>query len=129
MIVYNWLKIFTVSGGNTSRILDIVGYLTYRPLPKNDYDPIKQFSTVDWKGNSFLLNPEKVIYNRSRVDDTSLAEYVALASYRNLAEYEVTKRKSLFVSECPITIESLTENKLISLSDNEIFFCWEETAH
>lgn len=107
-----------------------MAYITFRPLPKNDYDTNNlKFSQVDWNGDSFLLNPAAVIYNRSRVNEKYLADYVALASFRSLAEYKVTKRKTLSLQECPVPLESLTQNPLLSIIDGEIYFCWEETTH
>lgn len=117
------------SGGSPYSILNIVAYITFKPLPKNDFDNNNlKFSQVDWNGDSFLINPAAILYNRTRVDEKHLADYVALASFRSLAEYKVTKRKTLLVQECPVPMESLTDNPLLSIQNNEIYFCWEETT-
>ena len=130
MITYNWIKVMRHSSGMPTNILNIVAYITFRPLPKNDFDTNNlKFSQVDWTGDSFLLNPAAVIYNRSRVNEKHLADYVALASFRSLAEYKVTKRKTLLLQECPVPLESLTKNPLLSVFDGQIHFCWEETTH
>jgi len=129
VITYNWLKIYQVSQGVPTAIVGILAYLAFRPLPKNNYDPIKKYTDVNWDGDSFLLNPAAVIYNRSNCSDKELAEYVALASFRSLAEYKVTGRKTLHVEECPIQLESVNNNKLLSIQNNQIYFCWEETTH
>jgi len=128
MITYNWLKVYQLSNGNPSNILDIIAYLTFRPLPKNNYDPIKKYATINWAGDSFLLNSSAVIYNRSKCEDKELAEYVALASFRSLAEYSATKRTTLSILECPITLESVNKNKLLSIAGDNIYFAWEETT-
>lgn len=127
MITFNWLKVYQLSNGIPSNIIDIIAYLTFRPLPKNNYDPIKKYASINWAGDSFLLNSSAVIYNRSRCEDKDLAEYVALASFRSLAEYDATKRKTLSVEICPITLESINKNKLLSIANDEIYFAWEET--
>lgn len=130
MITYNWLKVMRHSSGAPTSILNIMAYITFRPLPKNDFDTNNlKFSQVDWNGDSFLLNPAAVIYNRSRVNEKHLANYVALASFRSLAEYKVTGRKTLSVQECPVSVESLNNNPLLSIQNGEIYFCWEETTH
>ena len=129
MITYNWLKIYKHSSGIPSNILNIIAYISFKPLPKNDYDPIKKFTGIDWSGDSFLINPEAIIYNRRKVSEKDLAEYVALASFRSLAEYKVTRRKTLSIMECPVTMESINNNPLLSIQDEEIYFCWEETKH
>ena len=111
-------------------ILNILAYITFKPLPKNDFDTNNlKYSRVDWRGDSFLLNPAAIIYNRSRVSEKWLADYVALASFRSLAEYKVTGRKTLMVQECPVSLDSLNINPLLSIINGEIYFCWEETTH
>ena len=130
MITYNWLKVYNKSSGNPHNILNIMAFITFRPIPKNDFDTTNlKYSQIDWNGDSFLINPSAVIYNRTRVDEKDLANYVALASFRSLAEYKVTRRKTLSLQECPVSLESLNNNPLLSIIDGEIYFCWEETTH
>lgn len=129
MITYDWLRVYKHSGGNSVSILSIVAYITFQPLPKNKYDPITKYQLIDWSGDSFLVNPAAVIYNRTVVDQEELATYVALASFRSLAEYKVTGRKTLMVEASPLPVESLTKNSLLSIQNGEIYFCWEETTH
>lgn len=130
MITYNWLKVYNKSSGSPTSILNIVAYITFRPLPKNDFDKNNlKYSQIDWSGDSFLINPSAVIFNRSRVREKHLADYVALASFRSLADYKVTGRKTLSVQGCPVPLDSLQTNPLLSIIDGEIYFCWEETTH
>jgi len=130
VITYNWLKVYNKSSGKAHNILNIMAFITFRPIPKNDFDTNNlKYAQINWNGDSFLINPSAVIYNRSRVDEKHLADYVALASFRSLAEYKVTKRKTLSLQECPVSLESLTQNPLLSIIDGEIYFCWEETTH
>lgn len=129
MIIYNWQKVFVHSGGGASNILNIIAYITFKPIPKNNYDPIKKYVEIDWRGDSFLLNPEEIIYNRKKFSERDLANYVALASFRSLAEYKVTKRKTLPVLECPVPLESIANNELLSIQKDQIYFLWEETTH
>ena len=129
MIKFNWTKIFNVSEGNPTEILNIIAYIKYKPIPKNNYDKIKKYTKYDWDGDSYLINPQKVLSMRATLSEKQLAEYVALASFRNLADYKVTGRKTLSVYESPMLIESLKTNKLLSIDKGEIYFCWEETKH
>jgi len=130
VITYNWLKVYNKSSGKAHNILNIMAFITFRPIPKNDFDTNNlKYAQINWNGDSFLINPSAVIYNRSRVDEKHLADYVALASFRSLAEYKVTKRKTLSLQECPVPLESLIQNPLLSIIDGEIYFCWEETTH
>lgn len=129
MIKYDWLRIFKKSEGHPTAILNIIAYITFDPIPKNAYDPIKKYTQIDWDGDSFLLNPSAVLFNRKKVSEKDLAEYVALASFRSLAEYKVTGRKTLSVMECPVSLETVNRNPLLSVSEGKIYFCWEETTH
>ena len=130
MITYDWPKVFTFSKGDSSVILGVMGYLYYMPMVKNNYDfNTKKLSSMNWEGTSYLVNPKPLLAARQTIDDVTLAEYVALASFRNLAEYYATKRTTLRVEECPVPVESLKENKLLTVANGHIHFCWEETLH
>ena len=130
MITYNWLKVYKLAKGHPRKIMDIMDYIVNRPIPKDDYDvETKKMAVIDWEGDSYLINPEPVLENRPIFTDKELAEYVGLASFRNLAEYKTTKRKTLPVSDSPVEIESYKDNKLLSVVDNQVYFKWEETIH
>jgi len=130
MIFFDWPTVFIQSEGLPSKILDIVAYLTFKPIPKNNYDAhIKKMAAINWMGHSYLLNPKKVITARETFPAEKLAEYVALASFRNYNQYKVTKQATLSVYECPISVESLQSNKLLSIQNDQIYFCWEEVLH
>lgn len=130
MICYNWLKIYKESDRKPSQILRILDFIVYKEIPYNLNDRVaKRLSEIDWSGTSFIVNPEPILRHRRIFSDKELAEYVALASFRNLAEYKVTKQKTLNVSECPVDIESIKDNKLFSIANDKIYFRWEETNH
>ena len=130
MIRFNWKKVYTVAEGSSSKAVDIIHYITFKPIPKNDYDfLVKKLGLIDWVGDSFLLNPQAIFENRHLYKDKDIAEYVALASMRSLSEYLVTKRKTLSERDCPVNTKELTNNKLLTISGGEIYFKWEETTH
>ena len=130
MITYNWLQVYKQANGMPNSILNIMAYICFRPLPKNKHDSkIMRYAQINWTGDSFLINPTAVIFNRNTVEEKHLANYVALASFRSLAEYKVTGRKTLLAQECPVAVESLYNNPLLSIQNGEIYFCWEETTH
>jgi hypothetical protein len=130
MIFFDWPTVFTESEALPHKLLDIITYITLKPIPKNHYDAhIKRLSVINWVGHSFLLNPRKVITSRDVYPDEKLAEYVALASFRNYNQYKVTKQTTLSVYECPVSTESLKENKLLTIQNDQIYFCWEEVLH
>ena len=130
MIFFDWPTVFTECEALPHKLLDIITYITLKPIPKNHYDAhIKRLSVINWVGHSFLLNPRKIITARDVYPDEKLAEYVALASFRNYNQYKVTKQATLSVYECPVSPESLTENKLLTIQNDQIYFCWEEVLH
>ena len=130
MIFFDWPTIFRESEALPHKVMDIIAYITFKPIPKNHYDAhIKRLSIINWTGHSFLLNPKKLITAREVYSDEKLAEYVALASFRNYNEYKVTKQPTLSVYECPISTDSLINNKLLTIQNDQIYFCWEEVLH
>lgn len=130
MIKYNWQKIYNRSEGRPIRIIEILDYIVHRPIPKSNYDTdVYNLSQIDWAGDSFIINPEPIIQYKYIIPTKDLAEYVALASFRSLAEYLVTKRKTLRATECPVSLESIENNKLLTIANNEIYFRWEEATH
>jgi hypothetical protein len=129
VIFYNWEKMYLATQGNSSAIITLIANITYPTLPKNVWDPIYRLSQQNWGGNSFLLYPEKIISNRSKFGDTELAQYVALASFRSFAEYQATNKRSLNMLISPVSAELINNHRLLSLVEEDIFFCWEEVTH
>jgi len=129
MILYNWKKVWQKSEGKASKILDIINYITFTQIPENIYDPNMRFVDTDWSGTSFIVNPKPILEYRIKMYERELAEYVALCSFRNLAEYKVTKRTSLYIWESPVDIESFKNNKFLTIDDDTIHFRWEEPTH
>ena len=129
MITYDWKTVWMRSEGSSAKILDIIDYLAFRPIPENIYDPVIQFTEVDWSGISYIINPKPILEYRIRRYEKELAEYVALASFRSLAEFKVTKRTTLPVLASPIPVEDLIDNRFLSLESGNIHFRWEETIH
>ena len=127
MIRYDWNKVCKASDRESARIMDIIEYITDKRIPANQYDmTTKYMQATDWSGDSFILNPEPLIEHRDDYSDKDLAEYVGLASFRNLAEYLTTKQKSLPVQNSPVRVETFKDNKLLSVENDHIHFCWEE---
>ena len=58
-----------------------------------------------------------------------LAEYIALASYRNYANYKAMNIKTLDHLMVNITRSEIENNRLLTLREGKIYFLWEETAH
>lgn len=130
MITYNWLQMRHYSEGKPKGILEALEFITYPRIPNNRYDVVtKQLCEIDWKGNSFILNPEAILEHKNFYSNTELAEYVGLASFRNLAEYITTGQKTLSIADSPLNIETIKSNRLLTLTDGKVYFRWEETTH
>lgn len=128
MILYNWEKVFRKASGSSSAILSIIDYITYPKTPKDTRDMSYWLSMTDWSGDCFLLNPDKVLKSRQLYSDQKLAEYVGLASFRSYATYKATKDATLPMEMCPISEKTINDNRLLTLANNKIYFCWEEVT-
>lgn len=126
MIKYDWRTVYSYAAGKPSKILDIIYYLSF---PKEPLLDNSIYSGIDWDGSSFLIHPEPIFDVRYHKNESMLAEYVALASFRNLAEFRVTKRRTLPLMESPMSAGKLITNDYLSIYNEEIHFCWEEAKH
>ena len=129
MIFYNWRKIYKFSCGKPSVILDTIYYIIYRPVPKNKWDRFYLISKENWTGKSFLLNPEEIYFHRLQYSDVEFAQYVALASLRNYADYKATNRTYLSGVRLPknMDLTKLKQNRLLTIDEyNNVYFLWEE---
>lgn len=129
VVLFNWKKILRESDNKPSLILDIFEYITYKPIPRNKFDRFYMLSKMDFSGQSFMINPEPITESRRHYGDRELAEYIALASYRNYADYKAMNIKTLDHLMVNITRSEIDNNRLLSLRDGKIHFLWEETAH
>lgn len=129
MILYSWKKVYKISGGKASKIIDIIQYITNRPVPENKQDPNFDYAKVNWNGSSFLLDPYSVLRFRTYYTEKELAEYVGLASYRNYAEYKVNNIITLDLLYSPIKQDKLKKNRLLRIQEDRIHFCWEEVTN
>lgn len=130
MILYDWKKVYTEANKSPSTLLNLIAFITYPRIPDNIYDhPSYEWSTKDWSGLSFLVNPESLLGRRKSYADLELAQYVAIASFRNYAEYLATGRKTLPLEMSPVDKDFVKTNRLLTISEDVIYFCWEETSH
>lgn len=126
MILYNFKKILRYSNKSSSEIVKIIRYLTYKPIPYSIYDRNYKYSEIDWSGNSFLCNPELLLYNRYKHSDLEIAHYVGFASLRNLAEYKITGKLTLDFLAYKGKEALIKNNSLLYIKDNQLVFLYEE---
>ncbi len=130
MILYNWKKIYKKCGGRVRDITLITKEVIYeRKVPENAKDPIYRYFDIDFSGDSFLLNPKDLFENASQYTQKEIAMYIALASYRKLADYLAFKTTSLELLHSPVDLTKLTDNRLLRVEGNTLYFKYEEALH
>lgn len=128
MILFNWNKVMDISRGNSSEIYKIIKTITKAELPKNRYDPIYRYSQINFRGNSFLLHPDVLLSNAYLYSKREIAQYIALASFRSMAEYLTEGKTWLDMHALPVDVEQLDDNRLLILDydNSRVIFRYEE---
>jgi len=129
MIKYNWAKILKVTEGDSNSIVLIVHMLTYPSFPTSYKDPTYKYYGQSFEGFSFLLNPERLLTERSKYTNREAAEYVAVASYRNYLEYNKTGDTRLHLIDFPLFEEIINNNRLLHMKNGTIRFKFEEALN
>lgn len=92
---------------------------------RNKYNP----STKSLVGNSFILNPVPILYNKD-TDPAYLSQYVKLAGRRDLSLFKLYRFIALDLSYYPdIDLNSIKTNPLLNISNHQIRFKFEEIYH
>ena len=125
-ILYDWQKIVRLTKGRARHIVLVLDMITNGTKPKSNQDIRLLYQGRDFKGNSFLLNPEQLLQYRHCYSDKEIAEYLALASYRSYPEYIITGDASLSMIKSPVTMNKLNSNRLLTVKSNRIYFLYEE---
>jgi len=126
MFLYDWQKIFEVAEGNPSTIFRIFKMMTTNQVPVNKYDKIYNFSHIKFIGGSFLAHPDVLLYNAYKHSFAEIAQYLALASVRPLADYLATGKTDLDLQLLEVDINFFTENSLLCIKDTLVTFIYEE---
>jgi hypothetical protein len=127
MLLFNWNEILKVSKGNVLDTITILRIITFKLTPKNYNDRVFKFYEHYYGGQSFLLNPEKLLSTGRSYSDKEVVEYAGVASFRNYYEYMQTKDSTLDLLVLPISEEIITKNRLLNIKDGRIHFMFEET--
>lgn len=127
ILFYNWQKIFFVAEGNPLECFRIFKMMVNREIPKNKFDPIYQYAGLDFTGESFLLNPDALLYNAYKHSIHDISVYLALASLRSDAEFINDGKVTLELSKAPIDPrDHVADEDLIYVKDDIIHFVYEE---
>jgi hypothetical protein len=126
MLLYDWNKIFDVTKGNPSAIYLIIKLLVNKEIPRNNYDKIFKYANLDFSGDCFLVHPDILLYHSYKHSFRDIAQYIALASLRPLADYLATGDKTLDLLTCEVDRELFNDNSLLHIKKNRVYFKYEE---
>ena len=126
MLYYNWRKIFITSGGSSKRILLILESMLKTTMPRNRFDPLYRYYYMDFTGHSYLLNPQSLLRFRHKYRDKEIADYIGLASFRNLGEYKVSGKITLDLPHCPLGEDAINKNRLLRIENDQVHFLYED---
>ena len=127
MLLFNWNEILKRSKGNVLDTITILRIITFKLTPKNYNDRVFKFYEHYYGGQSFLLNPEKLLNDGRSYSDKEVVEYAGVASFRNYFEYQQTKDSTLDLLMLPISEDIITKNRLLDIKNGRIHFMFEET--
>jgi len=91
------------------------------------YDKIYKYYHIDFRGSSFLLHPDVLLYNAYQYSYKDICIYVAMASARSYAEYAAHGKLSL--DRIHLTIDPfmfLDNPSLLRMDDEGVHFRYEE---
>ena len=125
MIKYNWEKILDITEGDAGSIIQIVHLLTYPRIPYNFKDPIYKYSGQSFEGLSYLVNPKELLRKKSLYSKREIAEYIGVASYRNIHDYRETGETNLPLINLPMLADIFDENRLLHFKDGMVHFKYE----
>jgi len=123
MIFFNRDKM--TRANSSEELSHILYYITYRPVPQRPY-LIRwlRYQTIDWSGESFLLNPEELLDNWHKFGEKELMQYVFVAARRKYTDYKLFGITTLETDN--VNTEVLENNRLLTITGNKIYFKYEE---
>lgn len=113
MLFYDYEKIYILARGNSSLIVQIIRRMVDDPE-----------AHVMLTGRSFILNENTIVYNKRKLSDRQLAEYLGLLSFRNYAEYSFSKDASLDMQYIPPWVPRavIEHHPLIAINKSKLTF-------
>lgn len=126
MLLYDWKKILRHSGSSSKRVLLVFESMLQQHIPVSRDDPTYRYYYIDFTGHSFLVDPWQLLLHKNEYTNKELAEYIGLASFRNLGEYKATGKLTLDLAHSPIRQDAINKNRLLRIDDSEIHFLYED---
>lgn len=126
IIFFDWRKIYLFSKRDPKRVILALRALNGE-VPKHIYDELYFAYIKNFQGKSFLINPSGLLEATAFYKAKEIAEYLALASFRNHANYTMTNDATLDLLHVPVRHELITNNRLLHIDNNKVYFQYEET--
>jgi len=127
-IRFDWKKICRAADNKVGNIYDILTVITNKTKPKSMRDRLYRYSGMDFSGHSYMLYPEKLLAFSHCYTTKEMAEYLALASYRNYSEYIMSGDCTLKLTSSPVSQTKINSNRLLQIKDGKIRFLFEEVT-
>ena len=129
MLYYNWQKIFETAERKAGECMRIVKMLVNKEVPYTKQDPIYwYYARKDtFKGSSFILYPDMLLYNAYKYTNRDLCIYLAIASLRPIADYIAYGTLDLDLIKSTLDPrEYLDDKNLLPVEDGKIKFIYEQ---
>ena len=126
MLLYSWKKVLRQAGHSSKQIILVFETMLKKSMPRNRFDPTYRYYDKDFTGHSFLLHPDYLLSHRNKYKDKEIADYIGLASFRNLGEYKATGKLTLDLAHSPIGQDIINNNRLLRIDRGEIHFLYED---
>jgi len=128
MILYNWDKIYDEAKGSVIECVVIFRMLVEGQIPRNKYDKIYKYADKNFKGESWMLHPDVLLYNAYQYDYRELAEYIGLCALRPFANYVAHRDTTLSLLAMPGNADYIIDNnRLLQLDESgQVHFLYEE---
>jgi hypothetical protein len=99
-------------------------FYTKKQIPKNSYSKVKPIRNLI--GNSYLINPDG-FFADNITDIIYKSQYIQLAGRRDYGLYKLYNVKHLDLSYFKdIALDNIKTNPLITITQNKIYFKYEE---
>jgi hypothetical protein len=126
MLLFNWKKIYSTAAGDPTDIVRILRMLVEKRIPKNKYDKEYFYSQINFEGTSFLVHPERLLYNGYKYTFREMAVYTGVAALRSLPDFYAANKITLDSILVPEeALPYIYENRLLDVRENKIHFLYE----
>lgn len=127
-ILFDWKKICRAADNKVGNIFSIFTAITLKTAAKSKRDKLYKYSGMDFSGHSYILQPEKLLEFSHCYTMKEIAEYIALASYRNYSEYLMSGIRTLKLTNSPVSLTKINSNRLLRVENGLIHFLFEEVT-